>query len=148
VREWSQRDKATLIELIDQNFVATDIASKMGRTLGSILTYCGRHNIAVVKYSPEQQAIYDERARQREVDRNNKKVLANKARRVAKRAALVAHVETRPSVGVAITVRAGPLVSKTSPGYRKLLAPIGEMTKSELRAMLAEAVRNTAEASV
>lgn len=35
--------------------------------------------------------------------------------------------------------------SKTSPAYRRQLPPIPEMTKAELRAYLAVAVRNTAE---
>lgn len=35
--------------------------------------------------------------------------------------------------------------SKTSPAYRRQLPPMPEMSKSELRAILAAAVRNTAE---
>jgi len=35
--------------------------------------------------------------------------------------------------------------SKTSPAYRRQLPPMPEMGKSELRAMLAAAVRSTAE---
>jgi hypothetical protein len=34
-------------------------------------------------------------------------------------------------------------ISKTSPLYRRRFAPLPDMTKGELRAMLAEAVRNT-----
>ena len=33
--------------------------------------------------------------------------------------------------------------SKTSPAYRNLLPSLPEMTKAELRAMIAQAVRNT-----
>ncbi len=37
------------------------------------------------------------------------------------------------------------MFSKTSPAYRRQLPALPEMTKSELRAMIAQAVRNTAE---
>ncbi len=41
-----------------------------------------------------------------------------------------------------------PAVSKTSPAYRNQLPTIGNLSKNELRAMIAEAARNTAEMSV
>src|SRR5258708_5002152 len=66
--------------------------------------------------------------REREVARWREKSKQRKVqRRAAKAAAIVAQ-----------------RISKTTPAYRKLLRPMAEMSKNELRAMLSQAVKNTA----
>lgn len=69
--------------------------------------------------------------KERELARWRKNSAARKAKRRAAKA----------------TTLAAKGISKTAPAYRKLLRPVQEMSKNELRAMLAEAVRNTARAA-
>jgi hypothetical protein len=54
-------------------------------------------------------------------------------------------IEERKQYRVSMVVRG---FSKTSPGYRKQLPRIGDMTKTELRSMLSTAVQNTANLGV
>lgn len=76
--------------------------------------------------TPEQRAIYAERAR----ERNRMKCRRRKAKRRAEQ----------------LAGTNAPGMSKTHPVYRRRLPPIPDMLmKSELRAFLAQAMRNTAE---
>jgi len=79
--------------------------------------------------TPEQRAIFAERLRAR----NQAKNAGKRAKRRAERQAALESV---------------PLgLSKTDPTYRRRLPPVPEMeTRAELRAFLAQAVRNTIEA--
>lgn len=134
-RPWPPEKRARLVELAASGMNAMDIGAEMGRSLYSILTYCGRNGIHVIKYSPEQQAVYDERAAQRQQARNVRKTAANKARLIAKRKAIAAQAATRV------------VPERTKMAVHELRAkfPVRQdMTKTELRAMLAEAVQNTA----
>lgn len=75
--------------------------------------------------TPEEQAMYAERARAR----NRLKMARRKAKKLAARAAAAA-----------------PGLSKTHPTYRRRLPALPGLTlKSEQRAFLAQAVRNTAQ---
>lgn len=134
---WTDQKRARLIELAASGMVATDIGAQLGATEASIITICGRNGIAIVKYSPEVQAMYDRRAKDRQAKQDAKKVALNHAKKVAERAAAMARGDFS-SLAVATAH------SKTSVAYRRALAPVGEMTKSQLLAMLEEAARNTA----
>lgn len=134
---WTDEKRARVVELAASGMIAADIGAHLGTSQSSIITYCGRNKIDLVKYSPEQQAVYDQRAKDREALRQARKVNRNHAKKVAERVAAMARGDF-----TALAVKAA--TSKTSKAYRLALPPIGNMTKSQLRAMLAEAVRNTA----
>lgn len=138
---WTDEKRKALSDLAATGMIAADIGAAIGATQASVITFAGRHGISVVKYSPEQQAVYDGRARAREELRNARKVAASHQKKVSERATAMERASFTPLAVQAAT-------SKTSRAYRLALPPIGEMTKSQLRAMLTQAVRNTAEASV
>jgi hypothetical protein len=104
---------------------AAAIAKQLGTTQHSVITKAGALNIAVIKYTPEQQAMYDANKRERERRKQQRKR--------AKRALAAGERFIEPGT------------SRTSPIFRNSLPRLPEMSKSELRAMLAEAVRNTSE---
>lgn len=131
---WNDEKRSRVMELAATGMVAEDIGAALGTTEASILTYCGRHQIPLFKYSPERQAVYDQRLRDRNAKKDAKKVAANQAKKIAQRKAFMAGIGLSPDT------------NKTSPVYRNTLPKLPEMSKSELRSMLTEAVRNTAEA--
>jgi hypothetical protein len=134
---WTEARKAKLIELAATRMPAGDIATALGTSIGSVFTFAGRNNIAVVKYTPEVQAVYDARARDRETHRQARDVAANQKKKIAGRQAAMA-------AGDFSAIAVSAAFTKTSVAYRKQLPPIGEMSKSQLRAMIAEAAANTA----
>jgi stalled ribosome rescue protein Dom34 len=104
------------------------IAVAMGATQSAVINMAGREGIDIIKQSPEQAAASKALARAREQRKYEKWKAKNKP------------AESQPS----ICVRPG--TSKTSVVYRNQLPRIDDcMSKDRLRAMIAEACRNTAE---
>lgn len=136
--KWPQERIDRVRELAATGMHAGDIGKDIGRTQLSVIQYCARHRIDVVRYSPEQQEMYDRRKRDYEAKRNAKKVAANAKKKLEARLAAMAR-----SGHSEVTVKAA--AAQTSQGRRAHLPPAPNMTKSELRAMLTQAVRNTAE---
>jgi hypothetical protein len=129
-----------LRELVASGMNAADIAKEIGRTQASVITFSARRGIAIVRYNPEQQAMYDRRFRDAEDKRNARKRAVNAKKK------LDARLEAMKRSGHnTVTVIAA--ASPTSVGFRAHLPLQREMTKAELREMLAQAVRNTAEMS-
>lgn len=73
--------------------------------------------------TPEERTMYAERARARERAKDVRKRQKRKAEKIA--------ALKRP-------------INKTSPDFRNRLLPVQNLSKRELKAMLAEAVQNTA----
>lgn len=138
---WTDEKRAEVARLAGTGMIAPEIATALGATHASILTYCGRHGIPVIKYSPEQQAMYDRRALDRETTRQARKVAANKKKKLAQRLAAM----ERSGHAAAVIAAAS---SQTSVGYRAHLPPAPDMTKNQMREMFAQAVRNTAEIAI
>ena len=132
MKTWTDKDFDRLKELAATGMFASAIAKELSTSHASIGTRAGRHGITVEKYTPaEKHAMSDRRAA-----KLKRKYAARRARRKAAARAGV------PAVVI------DPCASRTSPIYRNRLPRIPQMSKSELRAMLTQAVRNTAEASV
>jgi hypothetical protein len=119
---WTDDRLGQLAQLAAKRMYAADIAREIGCSLHSIVTMAGRNGIAIVRYSPDEQAIVDEQRRQRD-----------RAKKRRKRAAR------------GQTFIPDPSKSKTGPIYRNSLPRAPEMTPNERRAFLAQALRNTAE---
>lgn len=135
---WTEEKRAQLTALAATGTIAADIAIALGTSPASVITFAGRNNIAVVRYSAEQQFIYDARKKDRDAHRHrNRAAEEAQQKRIAERQAAMARGDfTAAAVNAAFT--------KTSRAYRKLLRPIGELSKNALRAMIAEAAANTA----
>ncbi len=138
--KWTPELAERARELAATGMHAGDIAKEIGRTQISVIQYCARHGIEVVRYSAEQQAMYDRRLRDSEDKRNARKRARNAKNKLEARLAAMAR-----SGHNEVTVNAA--ASPTSVGFRAHLPLQREMTKTELREMLAQAVRNTAEMS-
>lgn len=128
---WTVDRRNQLRELAATGAAASDIASALGVSKLSILNCCKRRGITVTARTEAEAQMATTLAR----EANRRKQAKWKASQKAKPAT------------AALTVRAVPGTSKTSVIYRNQLPPLPEMTKNELRAMLAQAVRNTAGAS-
>ncbi|GEM_PF-3951946 len=121
-RFWNPERRARLIELAARGFDVNAIAADLGTSRGSICTYSGREKIAI----PGEEAFKRER---------NRAWWREKSRR---------ETEKKRAECRAAAAKRGP-VNKTSADYRNRFLPAEVLTKSQLQAMLAEAVRNTAE---
>jgi hypothetical protein len=135
---WTDERRAELRRLAVSGMYASDIAIDLKTTHREVLRHCTRHQIDVLRFTPEQQARLDALASVRETRRRAKDVDANKRRKIEERLAAMER-----SGHSAASVRAA--ASPSSVGYRAHLPPMPEMSKTQLRAMLAEAVRNTAQ---
>jgi hypothetical protein len=124
-RFWTDEKRAQLRALAATGMFASEIGAILGVTKPSILTSCGRNGIPVVMHTEAELAEMRARARLREKRKRQKRAAARPANAV--------HVQ--------------PGTSKTAPIYRNQLPRLPEMSKNQLRAMLTEAVRNTAGAS-
>lgn len=120
-RFWNPERRARLIELAARGFDVNAIAADLGTSRGSICTYSGREKIAI----PGEEAFKRER---------NRAWWREKSRREA---------EKKRAERRAAAAKRAP-VSKTSADYRNRFLPVQELSKRELQAMLAEAVKNTA----
>lgn len=122
---WSPDDLAVLRSHAEAGLCAAEIAERMGRVIAGVVSVATREKIKVARFTAEEQAA--RLVKQRERDR------AKKKRRRHKLA--VAKVVCKPGT------------SKTSAIYRAKLPHVPEMTKGQLRAFLAQACANTAEAA-
>lgn len=123
MKRWTPKAITQLRDLAATGEYASVIASIMGRSHLSLLVMSTKLGIAINRYTPEEQTALDASYYGREHRKQ--------ARRKAKK-----QKAFTPSVAQ---------FSKTSSFYRKQLPNIAEMTKTELRAMLTQAVRNTVE---
>lgn len=141
---WTQEKIGQLREIARTGATAAEAGASMGATAPSVITAAARYGIAIVKYSPEQQRIYDERAVAREAVRKARNVAARKAKRIQARKDLMAAQAAREPAPKAAKVAANPAKpfarSVFQDQYRNMPAP----TKAEQYADLAQAVRNTA----
>jgi len=125
---WTDERIARVAGLAANGLYGSDIAADVGCSLHSVLTICGRHAINVNRYNPEQQAYFEQKSREREARKNARRRKGRPTR---------SEFVFRPGT------------SKTSPIYRNQFDKLpDDISKAELRAMLAEAFRNTAEARV
>lgn len=126
---WTDERIARVAKMAAAGYYGSQIGAEIGCSLHSILTICGIEGIAVNRYTPQEQAYFDEKTKARE-----------------KRSYLKWREKRRVSGGLA-TEDLHPSTPKTSPVYRNTLPRLPDHTsKAELRAMIAEAFRNTAEA--
>ena len=121
---WTDERIARVATLAVAGYYGSQIGADIGCSLHSVLTICGREGIPVNRYTPEEQAYFDSKARARE---ERKKIKKRK----------------KPETEARFVFTAG--TSKTSAIYRNQFPKLPEMSKAALRAMLADAVRNTAE---
>ncbi|MGY3609906.1 MULTISPECIES: GcrA family cell cycle regulator [unclassified Bradyrhizobium] len=126
---WTDEEVQKVRELAADGKYALHIADIMGVKFHQILSLAGRHGIDMNRYTPSQEAdrkmILGARLKRKYARRNEKRREAAAA--------------VNPIVRIGVT-------SRTHPSYRNQLPRLPEMSKAELRAMLAQAVRNTAEA--
>lgn len=134
---WTAKKIAQLRALAPTGMIAADIGAALGFTQAGVINVAARNGIAIVKYSAEEQARYDENARVQAARRAARKKARTKEAKIAGRR------EARNRAATPV-----PPVALTLPELRKLHPIKTEMTKNELRAFLAQAVRNTVEASV
>ncbi len=120
---WTPERVIELNMLAGQQKPAAVIAAQLGTTAHSVLQKAQRLGISVIRYTEEEAAEYQARARER--DRTKKR-----RRKTSEPAAVAA---SKP-VGT----------GNWAQPYRRLLAPGPELSLSERRNMLTEAVRNTA----
>lgn len=128
MKTWTQAKFDHLCEMAATGAFASDIAAVLGTSHHSVVTMAGRNSIPINRYTPAEQAEMDRRYREAEVRKNARRRAATAAK--------------RPDRTIVPRL---PSQIKTSPEYRNCLPKIPEMSKSALRAMLADAVRNTAE---
>ena len=135
---WTDEKRAKLAELAASGENAADIAGALETSQQSVITFCNLNKIAVIRNTPEQQAVFEARAKEREVKRQARKVAATSKKKIEERRQAMSRGDFTSLVVKAAT-------SKTSRAYRLALPTIGEMSKSQLRAMLSQAVQNTAD---
>jgi hypothetical protein len=134
---WTEQKRGQLRGLAASGKNAAEIGVALETSQASVITFCGINKVDVIKNTPEQQAAFDARLKAREAERHARKVAANSKAKVDRRRSDMSRGDF-----TALAVKSA--TSKTSKAYRLALPPIGEMTKAQLRAMLSEAVENTA----
>jgi hypothetical protein len=121
MRGWDNASVEILKARAARGEFATFIALAMNTSKLSVLNVCARRGITINAHTPAEQAEMDEKTRERERRKNlRRRILAP----------------------VPVPIRFCG-VSKTSPIFRNQLGPIGLQAKSEMYAMLREAVLNT-----
>lgn len=125
---WTPADIDRLRELAAQGRFASEIAALLNTSYRSVLGAASTRGIRVKKHTPAELEDLAERARDRDRLKKQKRRQGAVARR-------------RKAIDL-------PTMSKTSAAYRNTLPRTGTMSKAELQAMLAEAVRNTAGAAI
>ena len=133
MKRWTEKEFNHLREMAAAGEYASAIAAKLGTSRASILTMAGRNGVEVLRYTPEEQDEMDRRRRESDRRKLERRRGRKRERTAAQRGS---------------TIIIDPTASRTSAAYRSRLAPLPEMTKNELRAMLAQAIRNTAEISI
>lgn len=127
---WSGANREQLVELAASRLAASEIAAVLLTSRQSVVTACSQRGIDLVLDTPAE--LEEKRAKIRAYEK-----IKLERKRAARRASEIPARPRKPS-----TI---PGTSQSSVVYRNQLPRIGEMTKNELRAMLAQAVRNTAE---
>ncbi len=125
---WNETTIGQMRSLATSGLAHSEVATALGASVNSVVSAAAFYGVTIARHTAEERAAFLEHERTR--------LKANKQRHKHK---LVA--DARKAAGL-------PPISKTAPEYRNQLPPIGERTKSELRAMLATALSNTAEMSV
>lgn len=133
---WTQKERDQLRDLAATGTYASEIAAIIGTSHASVVATARQNGIPVNRYTPEEEFEMAQRRRAKQQRKN--------ARRRGE--AVPTPSKNAPIVVFNPLLAAGR--SKTSAAYRNCLPRIGERSKSELRAMIADAVRNTAEARV
>jgi hypothetical protein len=124
---WTDERIARVTTLAAAGSYGSDIGADIGCSLHSVLTICGKQGIPVNRYTPEEQRYFDKKTQEREARKNAKR-------------------RKKPATEARFVFLPG--TSKTSPIYRNQFPKLPEMSRAQLRAMLADAVRNTAEACI
>jgi hypothetical protein len=114
--------------LAAEGLAHSEVATALGVSINSVVSAAAFYGVTIARHTAAERAAFLERERTR--------IKATKQKHKHKVVA-----ETRKAAGL-------PPVSKTSPEYRNQLPKIGEQSKTQLRAMLATALSNTAEMSV
>jgi hypothetical protein len=127
-RFWNVETIGRMRQLAADGAAHSEVATALGATINSVIAAAAAHGVTIKRHTVAETADLKERER----DRDKRKKVNKRLREIT-----------------ALHKAAGlPAVTKTSAAYRNQLPGIGERSKPELRAMLAEAARNTAEMSV
>jgi len=125
---WNEVTIGRMRELAANGLAQSEVAAALGVSVNSVIAAAASHGVTITRHTVTERAEHQDRERARD-----------KRKKLNKR--LKELTATHKAAGL-------PPVTKTSAAYRNQLPGIGERTKTELRAMLTEAVRNTAEMSV
>jgi hypothetical protein len=125
--------------------VVRQIADDLGMSSGAVESCARRLKVKIQSKSPEQKAIFAERAKERARESSRRRLARRKAARheatVAARKAAMLSAPARTGV----TTPAPYAVQGLSlPQKRKLYASTPSLSKTEMRAFLTQAVLNTA----
>lgn len=133
VSVWNSENLERLRDLAAARMPAALIGEALGLTALTVWRRCVKDSIDAVRLTPEEERVLRARRDAAERRRNKRRSARRSAQRMAAREAKT------PCIVV------GPFVSPTSASYRRnMFERAPEMTKSQLRAELAQAVRNTA----
>jgi len=127
---WNEENTARLRVLASAGTPASAIASELGTTALSVTGKCGYLGIPVVKRSPAEEAEYRDQKRATERNRMRFKRARRRERAQESQKAVVPSAAPRRLERESFAFRRAPQVA--------------QLTKSQLRAELAQAVRNTA----
>lgn len=123
---WTDEKRAELRKLAATGMCASDIGLILGATKPSVVTTAGRGKIPLVRHTETEIEEMRLRTEQR----------------------LKRMHDSRRKAKSSVVVIGDKVIAKTSAFYRKMLPHLPEMSKNQLREMIAEAFRNTAEASI
>lgn len=129
-RFWNEENTARLRVLASARTPASLIASELGATALSVIGKCVQLGIPIVKRSPTEEVEYGEQ--KRATERNRMRFKRARRREKAQAEQAVSSPATAPR-----------RVERAAFSFRRS-APVAQLTKSQLRAELAQAVRNTA----
>lgn len=137
---WTDERVATLTKMWAEGYSATRVASFMGITRNMVIGKVSRLNLPapVIK----QPVIIDRTYVTQLPEVRREKIRAyERVYKKARKEKLRYDIKTKQDERQRLLERGA---SPYSPAYRKQLPPLPNMTKNELRAMLAQAVQNTA----
>lgn len=121
--KWTDEWRAQLRRLAASGLAASEIGNLVGASKPSVMAVAIRNGIPLILHTEAELADMRALARLRE-----------KRKRIKRRS------------GSGLSISVDPGTTKTSPVYRNQLPRLPDgLSKNELRAMIAEAVRNTAE---
>lgn len=129
-RFWNEENTARLRELAASGMPVSEIGGLLGAGVLSVTGKCGSLGIPFVRRSPAEEVEYREQKRATERNRMRFKRARRRERAQAEQA-------------VSPRAAAPRRLERESFAFRRA-APVAQLTKSQLRAELAQAVRNTA----